>query len=86
MPEFTAALVTAAAPVIPVIVVAPLTALKVKAETADVPPLSLVTVFTSVSFGAMSASLIVQVGLSPATNTRLLPVSVPAEQLHAPAL
>ena len=38
-------------------------AVSVKAETAAMPPLSLVTVFESVRIGEMSLSLIVQVAI-----------------------
>ena len=74
----------AAAPVKPVIVEGPV-AVKVKSATTETPPLSLVKVFTKVSFGAMSLLLTVQVAVSPEPSAKLLPVNVPEVQLHAPA-
>lgn len=84
MPAFTLAAVTAGVPVAPVIVVGPV-AVNGKSVAKDMPPLSLVMVLAKVSFGAMSSLLMVHVAFWPAAKTRLLPVSVPAVQLHAPA-
>ena len=72
-------------PVTPVIVVGPV-AVRLTVLAANVPPLLFVTVFTNVKVGAMSASSMVQVEVWPNAKTKLLPVSVPAEQLHAPAV
>ena len=81
----TTALVTAAAPVMPLMVVGPV-AFNVKAEGVAVPPLLLVTVFTKVSVGALSLLLMVQVAVWPEVRTSWLRVSVPDEQTHAPAV
>ena len=51
------------------------------AET--VPPLSLVMVLTRVSTGATSLLVMAHDATSPAANVRLLPESVPPEQLQA---
>ena len=84
-PEFTEAPVTAALPVTPEIVVGPV-AVRKTVLAANVPPSSLVTVFTNVSVGEISLSLMVQLADCPSANTKLLPVNVPAEQLQAPAV
>ena len=72
VPALTAALVTAAEPVAPEIGVGP-AAVRVHAVGTAVPPLSLVTVLTSVRCGPMSSLLIVQVTLLPGVMTTALP-------------
>ena len=79
VPAFTEALVTVAAPVTPLIFVGPAAA-RVHAVAAAVPPLSFVTVLTSVSFGLMSLLLMVQVALVFSGRTKEDPVRVPAVQ------
>ena len=78
-------MVTAPEPVVPVIVAGPV-ADSEKAEAAAAPPSSLVMVLTSVSFGATSLLLMVQVAFWPGASVRFAPESVPAEQLHALAV
>lgn len=80
----TAALVTAPAEVTPEIVVGPV-AVNVKAETAAVPPLTLLTVLESVRCGVMSALLMVQDAVSPSESVNALPERLPPVQLQAPA-
>lgn len=83
MPADTVALVTATAPVTPLIVVGPV-AVSVNEPTVEGPPLVSVTVFTSVRTGAMSLLLIVQVAVWPMVRARLDPVNVPEVQLQLP--
>ena len=83
-PALTGRLVTAAAPLTPVIVVGPV-AVSGKLVTVAVPPLSLTTVLTSVSVAGRSLLVIVQVALWPLARVSWLPDRVPAVQLHAPA-
>ena len=78
------ALVIAAAPVAPLMVVGP-AAVSVKSVARAVPPFELTTFFTKVSCGEISVLLMVQVADCPIAKDRLLPDSVPAEQDHAPA-
>ena len=85
MPAFTEALVTAAAPVTPVIGVGPL-AVSVTVLAANVPPWVLDTVFTKVSTGALSSLLMVQVEVWPDVSVTLEPTTVPAVQLQGPAV
>ena len=85
MPALTVALVTAAAAVIPETVVGPV-AFKVKSDTRLEPPLSLVRVLTRVSLAGSSLLLMAQTAVSPSVSVKLLPASVPAEQLQAPAV
>ncbi len=85
MPESTAAAVTAAEPVVPVIGEGPAAA-RVQAVGTAVPPLSFVTVLTRVSVAGWSLLLMVQVALTPIGSTRLAPVRVPAVQVQAPAV
>ena len=84
VPALTLAAVTGADPVAPEIVVGPV-AVKVKSVASAVPPLSLVMVFFNVKTGETSLLLMVQVAFWPGARTRLLPVSVPEVQDHAPA-
>ncbi len=60
-------------------------AARVQSVGTAVPPLSLVTVLTSVSVAAWSLLLMVQVADTPSGSTRLAPVRVPAVHDHAPA-
>jgi hypothetical protein len=85
VPTLTLALDTERLPVAPVIVLGP-AALSMKSAATLLPPLLFVMVFTKVSFGEISALLIVQVAFWLRARTKLFPVSVPAVQLHAPAL
>ena len=85
MPASTAAEVTVAAPVTPMMVVGPV-ALRLTVLAATMPPWVLLMVLTSVKTGDTSASLMVQVDVWPTLNTKLLLVSVPAEQLQAPGV
>ena len=61
-------------------------AFKVKSETTAAPPLSFVTVLLRVRIGEISLSLMVQVEVWPLAKVRFEPESVPAVQLHAPAV
>ncbi len=59
-------------------------AVSVQSVGTAVPPLSLVTVLTSVRCAAWSLLLIVHVADTPSGSTRLVPVRVPAVHDHAP--
>ena len=85
VPAFTEALVTAAEPLTPVIVVGPV-AVNGKSLIVFVPPCVLLTVFVNVNVEAWSLFVIEHVALWPLASTRLLPVSAPAVQLHEPAV
>ena len=61
-------------------------AVRLTVLAATMPPCVLLMVLTSVKTGDTSASLMVQVDVWPTLNTKLLLVSVPAEQLQAPAV
>ena len=67
-------LVTAPLPVAPLMLVGPV-AVNVHAVAGCVPPLSLVTVLTSVSRAAWSLLLIVQVATSPIASAMLFPAT-----------
>ena len=83
VPAFTWALVTGADPVVPEIGVGPAAA-SVHAAGRALPPLSFVTVFTSVRCAGWSSLLIVHVADVPTGNTNELPVNVPAVHDQAP--
>ena len=61
-------------------------AVRVQAVGTAVPPLSLVTVLTSVNVAGWSSLSMVQVALTPGVRTRLAPVRVPASQSQSPAV
>ena len=84
MPALTGAAVTAALPVAPEIGVGP-AALNVQSVGTAVPPLSLVTVFTNVSWAGMSLLVIVHVADCPSANAIDAPVCVPPMHDHADA-
>ena len=85
MPALTGAAVTPAEPVAPEIGVGPAAA-SVQAVGTAVPPLSLVTVLTSVRRAGWSLLLIVQVAEVLSGNTSDAPVSVPAVHDQVPAV
>jgi hypothetical protein len=81
----TWAFVIAGSPAWPVTVVGPV-ALSVQAVAAAVPPPVLSTGLSRVrNVGGTYVFVIEQLELVPGARTRLLPVSVPAVQLQAPA-
>ena len=81
----TGALVTAADPVAPEIVVGPV-AVRIQAVATAVPPLVLVTVLIRVRCAGWSSLLMVQVMFALSGTVRVLPVSVPPPvQDQAPA-
>lgn len=79
-----AAFVTVPAPVIPEMVTGPV-ATSVNEGTVEAPPLVSVTVLTSVSRGAISLLLIVQVIFWPSAAVILLPDCEPPAQDQLPA-
>ena len=86
-PALTGTLVTAAVPDTPVIGVGPL-AVSGKSATVAGPPLSLMTVLTSVSVAAWSSLTMVQVATSPPDRLMLLADTAAPPfltQLHVPA-
>ena len=83
-PHSPAAFVTVALPVAPEIGVGP-AALNVQSVGTAVPPLSLVTVFTNVSWAGMSLLLIVHVADCPSASAIDAPVCVPPVHAHADA-
>ena len=81
MPALTAALVTAAEPVAPVIGVGPAAA-RVHAVGTAVPPLSLVTVLTKVSVAGLSTLVNVQVAVSSGFNASSMTRGSPDTTSH----